>query len=171
MLVQKISGLPAARVIGTGTMLDSARLRAELAEHFGVSPGAVDACVLGEHGDSSVVNWTSASIGGGKIDLPAKARGEIERRVKGAAMEIIKGRGATWDGIAAATTDLIRAIGNDERRVLPVSITDGKTAYSMPRIVGRLGVIATLSPEMNATERKGLADSIKAIQKVYKTIS
>ena len=174
MIAQKISGLPFGRVIGTGTMLDSARLRAEIARHFDISPQAVDAYVLGEHGDSAVLNWTSAKIGGLSLSdfanqtrtaWTAKIKSEIERRVKASAMEIIQGRGATWDGIAAATTDLIRAIDNDERRVLPVSVTDGKCAFSMPHIVGRHGAGPTLCPPMDAFERRALAESVKAIRK------
>jgi L-lactate dehydrogenase len=174
MLAQKISRLPAARVIGTGTMLDSARLRAALAAHFGISPRAIDAYVLGEHGDSSVINWDDVSIDGialdefaaqTKIPLTAKRRAEIERDVRNAAYEIIQGRGATWDGIAAATTDLTRCVANDERRVLPVSAFDRRAAaaYSLPRIVGRGGVIASFP-------RRGLAASIRAIKKNFKVI-
>jgi L-lactate dehydrogenase len=136
---------------------------------------------LGEHGDSSVINWDGATIGGAgiadfarraKIPLTEKTRAEIGRKVRGAAYEIIRGRGATWDGIAAAATDLAKCVANDERRVLPVSIVDGKSraAYSMPRIVGRDGVVATIAPEMGAAERNGLAASIRAIRKTYKIV-
>jgi L-lactate dehydrogenase len=171
MVARKISNLPDARVIGTGTMLDSARLRGELSHYLGVSPQSIDAHVLGEHGDSSVINWDLISIDGvsladfttqTKISLTAKIKSEIERNVRGAAMEIITGRGATWDGIAAATGDLVKCIANDERRVLPVSIFRNKTAYSLPCIVGRNGVIASFP-------QRGLSASIRAIQKTYKT--
>jgi L-lactate dehydrogenase len=169
MAVKKLSRLPASRVIGTGTMLDSARLRAELAARFDVAPANISAYVLGEHGDSSVINWAGANIGEFAKPLAPKARKEIEARVRGAAYEIIQGRGATWDGIAAAAADLLRCIKNDERRALPVSIADG-AAHSLPRIVGRGGVVRTLSPKMDDAERKALAASIRAIQKTYKII-
>ena len=156
-LAQKLSGLPENRVIGTGTMLDSARFKMILARAFNISPSSVDAYVLGEHGDAAVLNWSSAAIGGMPLDNFAKqmkspittsAKKTIDRRVKTAAYEIIKGRGATWDGIAAASADLVRCIKNDERRILTVSLGGG----SLPRVVGANGVVATLMPKMNAQE-------------------
>ncbi|MDR3208766.1 MAG: NAD(P)-binding domain-containing protein [Rickettsiales bacterium] len=170
MAAQKISNLPAGRVIGTGTMLDTARLRHELSRRFNVSASAVDAYVLGEHGDSSVVNWTSARIGGLPPEVADKRKREIEKRVRGAAMDIILGRGATWDGIAAAAADLVRCIANDERRILPVSIVDRRVAYSMPRIVGAGGVSATIMPAMDGSERAALRASIDAIKKNYEIV-
>jgi L-lactate dehydrogenase len=172
MAVRKISGLPAGRVIGTGTMLDTARLRSELSRQFDVSPAAVGAYVLGEHGDTSIINWSGANIGGAPMPpMTDKKKKEIEGRVRGAAMEIIKGRGATWDGIAAATADLARCVINDERRVLPVSVADGKAAYSMPRVVGANGARETIAPAMDAAESAALRASIDAIRKTYEIIS
>jgi L-lactate dehydrogenase len=163
-LARRISGLPENRVIGTGTMLDSARFKMILARQFGVSPASVDAYVLGEHGDGGVLNWTSAAVGGMPLEdfakqmgnpLSAAAKRTIDRRVKTAAYEIIKGRGATWDGIGAAAADLIRAIANDERRILTVSLGGG----SLPRIVGAGGVSASLMPKMSAAEAAALEKS------------
>lgn len=165
MTAQKLSDLPANRVIGTGTTLDSARFRAELSCHFKVSPESITAWVLGEHGDSSVMNWTSVAIGGAKVSVPPKSKAEMESKIHGAAYEIIQGRGATWDGIAAATTDIIRAIVNDEHRVMPVSIVSNKVAYGMPRIVGANGVVSDFTPLLSATERRALNASIKTISK------
>lgn len=183
MVAQKLSGLPAGRVIGTGTMLDSARLRTILSRQLGVSTQSINAYVLGEHGDSSVINWSSACIGGidlntfcrqTKNSLTAAARKTIEHRVHNAAYEIIQGRGATWDGIAGAVADLVRCIANDERRILTVSTVDGagnKTlAMSLPRIVGENGIVATLSPKTDTTEAAALRRSGKIIRKNYDTI-
>ncbi len=183
MVAQKLSKLPAGRVIGTGTMLDSARLRTILARQLSVSTQSINAYVLGEHGDSSVVNWSSACIGGidlntfckqTKNTLPATTRKTIEHRVHNAAYEIIQGRGATWDGIAGAVADLVRCIANDERRILTVSTVDGvgdkMLAMSLPRIVGNGGVIATLNPKMDATESAALRRSGKIIRKNYDAI-
>ena len=180
MLAQKLSRLPASRVIGTGTMLDSARLRTILARQLSVSTQSINAYVLGEHGDSSMINWSSASIGGidlnsfcrqTKISLPMTTRKTIEHRVHNAAYEIIRGRGATWDGIAGAVADLVRCIVNDEKRILTVSITDGTgdkmLAMSMPRIVGNAGVIASLCPKMGSDESAALRRSGKVIRKNY----
>lgn len=183
MLAQDLSKLPASRVIGTGTMLDSARLRAILSRQLSVSTQSINAYVLGEHGDSSMINWSSACIGAvplndfckqTKISLPATTRRTIEHRVHNAAYEIIQGRGATWDGIAAAVADLVRCIINDECRILTVSTVDGigtrALAMSLPRIVGMDGVVATLSPKMDSTEAASLRRSGKIIRKNYDLI-
>ncbi|MDR1361090.1 MAG: NAD(P)-binding domain-containing protein [Rickettsiales bacterium] len=179
MLASELSGLPAGRVIGTGTMLDSARLRVILARQFGVSPASVNAFVLGEHGDSSVLNWTSASVGGLPLDdfakqtkntLTAAARKTIEHRVHNAAYEIIQGRGATWDGIGAAAADLVRCIANDERRILTVSCLDRGAAVSLPRIVGIKGATAGLNPKMNASESAALKKSIAIVKKNFSNL-
>lgn len=180
MLAQRLSKLPPSRVIGTGTMLDSARLRTILSRNLSVSPQSVNAYVLGEHGDSSFVNWTSATIGGLSLDefcrqtknaLPQTTRNTIEHRVRNAAYEIIRGRGATWDGIGAAVADLLRCIINDEHRILTTSIVSGvgsdMVACSMPRIVGATGVTATLIPKMSGTEAAALRRSAKVIQKNF----
>ncbi|MDE5615401.1 MAG: L-lactate dehydrogenase [Alphaproteobacteria bacterium] len=177
MLAQKLSKLPASRVIGTGTMLDTARLRTILGRSLGVSTRAVHAYVLGEHGDSSVVAWAAASVGGlpleefcrqTKNSLTAATRQTIEYRVHNAAYEIIRGRGATWDGIGAAVADLLRSIVNDERRILTVSMVEGtgreKLAMSLPRIVGADGVAASLRPKLSATEAAALKKSGKIIR-------
>ena len=183
MLTQRLSKLPASRVIGTGTMLDSARLRTILAQHLSVSTPSINAYVLGEHGDSSVVNWTSVSIGAiglddfcrqMKISLPQTARNTISHRVRNAAYEIIQGRGATWDGIGAAVADLLRAIINDEHRILTVSCVSGassdQVAMSMPRIVGITGAGQMLKPKMSATESAELRRSAKIIRQNFNMI-
>ena len=183
MLAQSISKLPASRVIGTGTMLDSARLRTILARQLSVSTQSINAYVLGEHGDSSMINWSSASIGGvdlnsfcrqSKVSLPQTTRKTIEHRVHNAAYEIIRGRGATWDGIAGAVADLVRCIANDEHRIVTVSTVDGvgsrALAMSLPRVVGRCGVVATLMPKMSASETTALRRSGKIIRKNFDSI-
>ena len=180
MLAQKLSKLPANRVIGTGTMLDSARLKIILSRYFGISTRSINSYVLGEHGDSSVVNWSSVNIGGidldnfckqSKIPLPQTSRNTIEHRVKNAAYEIIQGRGATWDGIGAAVADLLHAIINDEHRILTTSVVDGvgknSVAISMPRVIGANGVIMNLTPAMNTSEKNALRKSAKIIRKNF----
>ena len=183
MLAQKLSRLPSARVIGTGTMLDSARLRVILSRRLSVSPQSVNAYVLGEHGDSSVIAWQSASIGAIALDdfcnqinvpLTKSTRATIEHRVHNAAYEIIRGRGATWDGIAGAVADLIRSIANDENRILTVSTVMGSgkdsVALSLPCIVGTSGATKTLIPQMNGAESSDLQRSAKIIRKNYDKI-
>ena len=183
MLAQKLSKLPPSRVIGTGTMLDSARLRTILSRQLSVSTQSINAYVLGEHGDSSMIAWGAACIGGvdlnsfcrqTKISLPQTTRKTIEHRVHNAAYEIIRGRGATWDGIAGAVADLVRCIVNDEHRILTVSVVDGLgdkgLSMSLPRIVGSSGVVATLMPKLDATESAALRRSGKIIRKNFDTI-
>ena len=180
MLAQKLSKLPANRVIGTGTMLDSARLKIILSRYFGVSTRSITSYVLGEHGDSSVVNWSSINIGGIKLDdfckqtkiaLPQTTRHTIEHRVKNAAYEIIQGRGATWDGIGAAVADLLHAIVNDECRILTTSVVNGvgkdAVAISMPRIIGENGVVMNLVPEMKTDEKNALRKRARIVRKNF----
>lgn len=183
MLAQSLAKLPPSRVIGTGTMLDSARLRTILARQLDVSPQSVHSYVLGEHGDSSVVDWSSVTIGGLALDdfcrqtknpLTAAARNTIEYRVHNAAYEIIRGRGATWDGIGAAVADLLRCIINDEHRILTVSTVSGTNAHafamSLPRVVGMDGATVTLNPKMSAAESNALRRSGRIIQKNFSRI-
>lgn len=183
MLAQQLSGLPRERVIGTGTMLDSARLRTILSRQLSVSTQSINAYVLGEHGDSSMIAWSSACVGAvalndfcrqTKISLPMTTRRTIEHRVHNAAYEIIRGRGATWDGIAGAVADLVRCIVNDERRILTVSTVNndgGKSwAMSLPRIVGVNGVVATLRPKLDTTEASALRRSARIIIKNFDAI-
>ena len=183
MLTQKLSKLPASRIIGTGTMLDSARLRVILSRSLSVSPQSVNAYVLGEHGDSSIVAWKSATIGAIALDdfckqtktpMTDNTRATIEHRVHTAAYEIIRGRGATWDGIAGAVADLVRCIANDENRILTVSTVHGvgaqSVAVSMPTIVGANGATKILIPEMDKKEVAGLRRSAGIIRKNFDSI-
>lgn len=183
MLAQKLSKLPASRVIGTGTMLDSARLRVILSRTLSVSPQSINAYVLGEHGDSSVIAWTPATIGAIALDdfckqtkmpLTQNTRATIEHRVKTAAYEIIQGRGATWDGIAGAVSDLIRSIANDENRILTISSVSGigtkSVAMSLPSVVGANGATKILMPKLDKSESTALRHSANIIRKNYDKI-
>ncbi|MBN1324874.1 MAG: L-lactate dehydrogenase [Alphaproteobacteria bacterium] len=183
MLAQELSGLPESRVIGTGTMLDSARFKIILSRHLGISTHSINSYVLGEHGDSSVLNWSATTIGNLPLDdfceqigflISPAARKTIEYRVHNAAYEIIQGRGATWDGIGAVVADLLRCIINDEKRILTVSKKDSfnkeEVAISLPRIIGYDGVIDTLIPKMNTSETKGLKESAEIIRQGFDKI-
>jgi L-lactate dehydrogenase len=144
-VVQQSSGLPPARVLGTGTMLDTARLRERLGQHLGVDARSVHAHVLGEHGDSEFVQWSAAQVGGRPLrNGPAGARPTKRRlgiEVRRAAYEIIQRKGMTNHAIGLVTADLVRAIGRDEHRVLTVSrLQDGPAdladvALSLPAVV------------------------------------
>ena len=122
-MVTHISGLAPSRVIGSGTILDTARFRSLLGEHIGVSPRSIHAYVLGEHGDSEVLVWSSATVGGlplsdfaNQIGRPVGGdiRAAIDEGVRRAAYRIIEGKGATYHGIGAGLARIVRAIRDDE---------------------------------------------------------
>ena len=151
LVALRLSGLPAERVIGSGTILDTARFRARLAGHLEIAPSSVHAYVLGEHGDSEVLCWSRATVGGVSAmafaeqvgrPLTAEVRAAIDEDVRRAAYKIIRGKGATWYGIAGGIARIVRAIAGDERAVLTVSSmtaglgSGGPVALSLPRILG-----------------------------------
>jgi L-lactate dehydrogenase len=182
----KMSGLPPGRVIGSGTVLDSARLRAELAAHYGVDARNVHAYVLGEHGDSEFVAWSTASVGTMRLDDYCAAAhascdpAEMERigeRVRRAAYEIIQRKGATNFAIAAALTRIIEAILRDEQSVLTVStLVQGEyglrdVCLSLPAIVGRQGVQRVLPIPLSEAELAALRRSAEAIRAVAQGVA
>ncbi len=173
-LTWNYSHLPAERIIGSGTILDSARLRFRLAERLAVHPKSVHAYQIGEHGDSEFTLWSTATIGGEKITnlLPAAERKTIEKSVRNKAYDIIQKKGATHYGIGACVVQLLNCILNDERRVLPVSSLDDNTGVfnGFPAVIGRQGVIRRLNIKM--TEQEGIAfqKSVNAISNTIKQI-
>jgi L-lactate dehydrogenase len=175
----RISGLPPQRVIGSGTILDTARFRALLGAHLAVSPKSVHAYVLGEHGDSEVLCWSVADVGGIVVDrlarqigrpLDDEAKAAIDRGVRRAAYRIIEGKGATWYGIAGGLTRIVQSIAGDENSALTVSMLTedvegvGPITLSLPRVVGRSGVVRTLLPTLDAGERALLRRSAATIE-------
>ena len=127
----QISGLPCTRVIGSGTILDTARFRSLLASHLCVAPQSIHAYVLGEHGDSEVLSWSSADAATMPVEavrrthvgrpLTAEAKAAIDDGVRNAAYKIIDGKGATYYGIGAGLARLVRVILGDERQICTVS--------------------------------------------------
>lgn len=172
------AGLPANRVIGTGTLLDSSRLRASLAARLEVAPDTVDALVLGEHGDSEVALFSTVRIGGLALaDFSPDAR-ELDRNavacaVRDAGYEIIGGKGYTSFGVATAIVRICEAIVRDERAVLPVSSRlDGPPGLpdvwmSMPCIIGAGGVERVLIPPVSEEEAAGLAASAEKLRAAF----
>ena len=173
-VVTKLSGLSPAKVIGSGTILDTARFRALLGEHLGVAPVSVHGYVLGEHGDSEVLVWSSAKVGGVSIRDYAMQMGlnvteemklHIDDGVRHAAYRIIENKGATYYGIGAGIAQMVQAIRDDERRVLTVSsLTTGVEPFkgiclSLPRAVGRKGILAELRPDLSSEENLALQKS------------
>jgi len=173
------SGLPVSRVIGSGTTLDSARLREYVARHCRVNPQNIHGYVLGEHGDTSFPAWSLLTIGGIHFDefCPVcGACGELTdfktnaaEEVRRTAYKIIEAKGSTCYAIGQAGSVIVEAIVRDERRILPVSTArkdfDGvkKTAFSFPSIVGRDGVTQVLRFPLAAEENQLLAASARFV--------
>lgn len=167
-LTMKFSGLPPERVIGSGTVLDSARLRQRVGSYLDINPRSVHAYQIGEHGDSEFSLWSLADIGGEKIKnlLPRDTLADISDFVKNEAYDIIDRKGATYYGIATCVADIVNCILNDERRVLPVSTFDPFTDcyYAFPSIIGREGIIRRLDLKLSEAEGISLQRSINTLK-------
>lgn len=173
-LTWSYSRLPEERVIGSGTVLDSARLRYRLSEKLGVHPKSIHAYQVGEHGDSELTLWSTATVGGEKIEnlLPAAERENISNAVRDKAYKIIQRKGATHYGIGACVVQIINCILNDERRVLPVSSLDDNTGVfnGFPAVIGRQGVIRRLELKLTEQEAIKFQESANAIKATIKEV-
>ena len=183
-VAQEISGLPNDRVIGSGTVLDTSRLRNLLADRLGIAVNSVHATVVGEHGDTGIVLWSSAAVGGSPLldvvgpDGGRVTEGDLDgllHRVRNAAYEIIVGKGATNLAIGLATARIVGSISRDERTVLPVSVRTefdgiGEVCLSLPSVVGRRGVVAQLPVSMTEAEQEGLRASAATIRSVIDSV-
>ena len=175
----KLSGLPENRVIGSGTVLDTARFREILGNHLGVDARSVHAFIIGEHGDSEIAVWSTANVAGVPIHKFCELRGyhnhetamkEIADGVKNAAYEIISRKKATYYGIAMAVKRICECIVRDEKSVLPVSnmmhgafgIDD--ITLSMPAVVGRNGVEVQMPITLSAQETEALQKSAEILK-------
>jgi L-lactate dehydrogenase len=173
-------GVPGSRVLGTGTMLDTARFRSLLGRHLGVDPQHIHGYVIGEHGDSEVLAWSTVTIAGihlqefcglRKISLDEGVRKEIDHKVRNAAYVIIEGKGATYFGIGSALAKVADVILNDQRSILTVSTPSEEVAgvsnvsVSLPRVIGGEGILATLKPPLSDEENMLLQKSAEVVQK------
>jgi L-lactate dehydrogenase len=180
-IVQESSGLPADRVIGTGTMLDTARLRQTIGEEIGVDPRSVHAQVVGEHGDSEVVLWSGASVGGVPLrDWPGWRRDRepvIASTVRRAGYEIIKRKGATNHAIGLVTASLLRTLLRGERRVGTVSkVQSGAlgfsgVALSLPTILDASGAGDVLALPLAPEELVALEASANVLRAARASVS
>jgi L-lactate dehydrogenase len=172
-------GMPSARVIGSGTTLDTARFRALLSRHVGVDAQHVHAYVLGEHGDSEVLAWSAVGIGGVPLQeysrqtgvtIDAETRQRIDEGVRRAAFQIIAGKKATYYGIGSALARIVRAIILDERAILTVCSPLAEVAgvkdvtVSVPHLVGGQGILGTLPVPLDESERTLLRASATIIR-------
>lgn len=178
-ITASISGLPSHRVIGSGTILDTARFRSLLARHMEISPQSIPAFVIGEHGDSEVLAWSGAVAGSADLvsfaaqlgkPVTEEVRKAIDHDVRNAAYKIIEGKGATYYGIGAGIARIVRAITRDEGSVLSVSIQTAHVAgvdnvtLSLPRVVGARGVTADLLPDLDHEEFEALKRSARILK-------
>ncbi|MBQ7220237.1 MAG: L-lactate dehydrogenase [Synergistaceae bacterium] len=181
----KYSGLPVNRVIGSGTVLDTARLKYLLSEHLGVDSRSIHAYIIGEHGDSEFAAWSSANVSGVPLYDFCKMRGhthfqeasqEIEDSVRNSAYEIIKRKHATYYGIAMAVKRICEAVIRDEKSVLAVSsmmkdvygVED--VALSMPAIVGKDGIETLIPVRLDVSEQRKLRESASVLKEVINEV-
>jgi L-lactate dehydrogenase len=184
-LTARIAGLPFGRVIGSGTILDSARLRALVAEHVGVAAPSVHAVVLGEHGDSEVLVWSSIQVGvvplaayAAQVGRPItdQVKQQIDEKVRRAAYRIIEGKGATYFGIGASLARIVQAIRDDEKAVLTLSAPgDGKgptgdVCLSLLRVLRGRGIEATLQSSLTKEEEAALKRSADILREAAKEV-
>lgn len=177
----KASGMSPSQMFGSGTVLDSSRLRHQVAVECGVAVSNVHAYVAGEHGDSEVALWSSATIGGvplldwhdanGRVVMTRDVCKRMHRDVLRSAYKIIEGKGATNYAIGVAGARIVEAVMQDQNRVLPVStLIDypgvGEVCMSLPAVVGRSGVKHRVDVPLDAAETAGLDASARSIREV-----
>jgi L-lactate dehydrogenase len=182
-VAQLRSRLPAARVIGSGTVLDTARLRHLLAEQCGVDPRSVHGYVLGEHGDSEIAAWSTTTVGGLPVAHFARQQGvtldpeAILARVRGAAPAIIERKGATNVAIAAALARLVSCILRNERSVLMVSTLltgqygEQDVCLSVPCVLGARGIARVIELDLTGEERAGLHASAEILRATLRRVA
>jgi L-lactate dehydrogenase len=174
-------GVPSSRVIGSGTTLDTARLRSLIGRHLNVDSQHIHAYVLGEHGDSEVIPWSLVTVGGiplaefchaGEISICPDDYEAIDQRVRRAAYHIIEGKGATYYGIGSAIARIVEVILGDERSILtvctPMEDVSGikDVTVSLPNLVGGEGIRKTFFPNMNEKEMELLRASAGVVRSV-----
>ena len=177
----KLSGMPEHRVIGSGTVLDTARFKYQLGELLSIDPRSIHAFIIGEHGDSEIAAWSSANVSGIPIHDICEMRGfyhhedamrEIAETVKNSAYEIIAKKKATYYGIAMSVRRICEAIVRNEKSILPLSVMlHGQyglenVVLSMPAIVGSEGVETTVPIELNREEQEKLKHSAQALGRI-----
>lgn len=171
--VQEISGLPRTQVFGSGTFLDTQRLRGFIGKRLDINPSSIHAYVLGEHGDSQFVAWSTAHIGGAPVaqftELPQAELEAIAVKARRKAYEIIECKGFTSFSVAACVATYCYDILADAKRVVPVScfIDSLGVCLSMPAVLGRNGIQEVMQEPLNTQEQKQLAASAEVLKQNY----
>jgi L-lactate dehydrogenase len=173
-------GLPQNQVIGLGTQLDTIRFRSLIAQELKVPPTQLNALILGEHGDSMVPIWSSATVGGLPLDkFPgwnANLANQLFKRTKGSGAEVIKKKGGAGFAVGIAIRDVIESIALDQRRILPVSsIQDGcygirDVSLSVPTVIGKCGVVDRHEIELWPKEVQGIRNSGNVLRQTLGTV-
>ena len=181
----KVSGFPKEKVIGSGTVLDTARFKYKLGEHVGIDTRNVHAYIIGEHGDSEVAAWSLTNIAGIPMDKYCEecqqcngqlSKYEIYNDVKNAAYEIIKRKGATYFAVALAVRRIVEAIVRDENSILTVSsLMEGyyglnDVCLSLPAVVNRTGISRVLDVPLDEAEREALVNSGNSLKDILMSI-
>ncbi|CAD0017333.1 unnamed protein product [Aureobasidium pullulans] len=173
---QKFSGLPKNQVFGSGTFLDSARLRGILAEKCGVAASSIDAYVLGEHGDSQMVAWSHASVGGVPLELALPDtsidKEAIAEDTKKKAAAIMESKGATAFGIGGVAASICKSILFDQCNIRPISHyqKDMDVCISMPVVLGRKGIVRQIPMKLNDGEKKEVQQSAKSLREIIEDV-
>jgi len=177
--------LASSKVIGSGTILDTARFRTLLAEHLNISPHSVHANVLGEHGDSEVLIWSNVYVSNLPLEefarqlgkpITKEIRSEIDDGVRNAAYKIIEGKGATCYGIGAGMARIVKAILNNQQAVLTCcSVVESfeeinNATFALPRIIGSSGIEGTIAPVLSKTEKQDLIASVKLLKEIIDAV-
>jgi L-lactate dehydrogenase len=178
-------GVASERVIGSGTILDSARFRTLLAAHLGINPAYIDARVLGEHGDSQVLHWSGAVAGNLSVAEAARQMGReltdadrrrIDTAVRRAAYAIIRGKGATWFGVGAGLAQMAQVIQGDARALITCSMLTAEcqgvrdVALSLPRVLDAGGILKTFTPNLDAGESAALKRSAEILKEAVEGV-
>jgi L-lactate dehydrogenase len=178
-------GVPASRVIGSGTTLDTARFRALLGSYLGVAPYNVHAYVVGEHGDSEVLVWSRVTVGTipledfcreQRMPLDEAVRQQIDQQVRRAAYAIIEGKGATYYGIGSALANIVDVILDDQRAILTVCTPMPEIAgisevtAALPHLIGAQGSLGTLPLPLEGSESKALNASVRVIKQAIEAL-
>ena len=178
-------GVPSSRVIGTGTTLDTARLRSLIGRRLNVDPQHIHAYVLGEHGDSEVLPWSLVTVGGipleefctdRKMSICPDDYAVIDEQVRRAAYRIIEGKGATYYGIGSAIARIVEVILQDERSLLTVCTPMGEVVgvknvtVSLPNLLGGEGIIQTFFPKLDEVETAALRASARVLASVIEDL-
>jgi len=173
-IAQKLSGLPKNQVFGSGTFLDSARLRLELANILKVAENAIHAYVLGEHGDSQFVAWSAAHVGGKPLldfpEMKAVDKENLAKEIARKAYEIINLKGSTYYGIAGCVSSLVQTIAFDQRHIRPLSVyvEEFQCVLSMPVVLGSSGVERIIDIYLSADEKARLQKSAAELSAICK---